>query len=156
MLPSEGQNRRNTAAGESYFFMPNARAIILGPPCFVVNPKFFQLYHSSKDSSMLFFTKFPSHLPGGFFVCFKGLLPFLFFKIRSAFARKIPFSNSNEKGAEKSFPRAERSSFYLMTSMPPIYILSASGILTDPSALRLFSKKAMSILGGATTVLLSV
>ena len=41
---------------------------------------------------------------------------------------------------------------YLMTSMPPIYGLSATGMLTEPSALRLFSKKAMSILGGATTV----
>ena len=46
--------------------------------------------------------------------------------------------------------------FYRMTSIPPIYILSASGMFSDPSALRLFSKKAMSIRGGATTVLFRV
>ena len=41
-------------------------------------------------------------------------------------------------------------------SLPPIYIRSASGIETVPSALRLFSRNAISILGGATTVLLRV
>ena len=41
-------------------------------------------------------------------------------------------------------------------SLPPIYGLRASGILTLPSAFKLFSRNAMSILGGATTVLLSV
>jgi hypothetical protein len=37
-----------------------------------------------------------------------------------------------------------------------MYGCSALGILTDPSSLRLFSRKAISILGGATTVLLRV
>ena len=41
-------------------------------------------------------------------------------------------------------------------SLPPIYIRSASGIETVPSALRLFSRNAISILGGATTVLFKV
>lgn len=44
----------------------------------------------------------------------------------------------------------------LIASLPPIYILSGFGILTEPSSLRLFSKNAISIRGGATTVLLSV
>lgn len=47
-------------------------------------------------------------------------------------------------------------SAYPMTDLPPIYGRSTSGILTVPSALRLFSKNAISIRGGATTVLLSV
>ena len=41
-------------------------------------------------------------------------------------------------------------------SWPPMYGRSGSGILTDPSAWRLFSKKAISIRGGATTVLFRV
>ena len=41
-------------------------------------------------------------------------------------------------------------------SIPPIYFLRTSGIFTLPSAQRLFSRNAISILGGATTVLLSV
>ena len=41
-------------------------------------------------------------------------------------------------------------------SLPPIYGLNATGILTVPSSLRLFSRNAINILGGATTVLLSV
>ena len=44
----------------------------------------------------------------------------------------------------------------IITSLPPIYILSFSGILTLPSACKLFSRKAISILGGATQVLLRV
>src|SRR5574344_1103116 len=40
--------------------------------------------------------------------------------------------------------------------MPPIYGLKLSGILTLPSACKLFSKNAISIRGGATTVLFSV
>ena len=49
--------------------------------------------------------------------------------------------------------------FYLLginTFFPPIYGCNTSGILTLPSSLRLFSSKAISILGGATTVLLRV
>ena len=38
----------------------------------------------------------------------------------------------------------------------PIYGLNASGILTEPSACKLFSKNAIDILGGATTVLFNV
>ena len=41
-------------------------------------------------------------------------------------------------------------------SIPPIYFLRTSGIFTLPSAQRLFSRNAISILGGATTVLLRV
>ena len=41
-------------------------------------------------------------------------------------------------------------------SLPPIYILRGSGMRILPSSLRLFSRNAISILGGATTVLLSV
>ncbi len=41
-------------------------------------------------------------------------------------------------------------------SLPPIYMRSASGIRTRPSACRLFSRKAISIRGGATTVLFRV
>ena len=41
-------------------------------------------------------------------------------------------------------------------SLPPTYGRSATGTLTLPSALRLFSKNAISILGGATTVLFKV
>ena len=40
--------------------------------------------------------------------------------------------------------------------MPPIYILRGSGIFTLPSACSRFSRKAISILGGATTVLFNV
>ena len=43
-----------------------------------------------------------------------------------------------------------------ITSFPPMYGRRTSGILTLPSALRLFSRNAMSIRGGATTVLLRV
>ena len=45
---------------------------------------------------------------------------------------------------------------YRIVSLPPIYMRSGSGTRTDPSAQRLFSKKAISIRGGATTVLFSV
>ncbi len=41
-------------------------------------------------------------------------------------------------------------------SVPPIYGCKALGTSTLPSACKLFSKKAMSILGGATTVLFRV
>ena len=37
-----------------------------------------------------------------------------------------------------------------------IYLRSTSGIFTEPSSLRLFSRKAISIRGGATTVLFRV
>ena len=41
-------------------------------------------------------------------------------------------------------------------SLPPIYGCKALGTSTLPSACKLFSRKAMSILGGATTVLFRV
>ena len=41
-------------------------------------------------------------------------------------------------------------------SVPPIYGCKALGTSTLPSACKLFSRKAMSILGGATTVLFRV
>ena len=44
----------------------------------------------------------------------------------------------------------------IRTSLPPMYGRSFSGIRTLPSAWRLFSRKAISIRGGATTVLLRV
>ncbi len=40
--------------------------------------------------------------------------------------------------------------------LPPMYIRRGRGILMVPSSLRLFSRNAMSILGGATTVLFNV
>ncbi len=46
--------------------------------------------------------------------------------------------------------------YFVILSLPPIYIRNGSGILTVPSAFRLFSRKAISILGGATTVLFKV
>ena len=61
------------------------------------------------------------------------------------------------KGIGKPIPELYYQSFLgTILSLPPIYIRSASGIETVPSALRLFSRNAMSILGGATTVLLRV
>lgn len=48
------------------------------------------------------------------------------------------------------------TAIYLITAIPPIYGCSAAGIFTEPSALRLFSRNAISILGGATTVLFKV
>ena len=95
---------------------------------------------------MLFFTKF-LRLCLSVFPCRSQELPF-------ASERKPASKRIFEKRKAQGIPCAFL--FYLISSMPPIYILSASGILTEPSAHRLFSKKAMSILGGATTVLLSV
>ena len=48
--------------------------------------------------------------------------------------------------------------FYAFWSLscPPMYGLKTSGITIVPSSWRLFSRKAISILGDATTVLLSV
>ena len=46
--------------------------------------------------------------------------------------------------------------YYFITDFPPIYGLKASGIFTDPSSFKLFSKNAINILGGATTVLFKV
>ena len=67
-----------------------------------------------------------------------------------------PFFYIN-KGIGKPIPELYQQSFLgTILSLPPIYIRSASGIETVPSALRLFSRNAMSILGGATTVLLRV
>ena len=42
------------------------------------------------------------------------------------------------------------------SSFPPIYGRRTSGILTEPSAFRLFSRNAINIRGGATTVLFNV
>ena len=41
-------------------------------------------------------------------------------------------------------------------SLPPMYMRSGWGMSMEPSALRLFSRKAISIRGGATTVLFKV
>ena len=45
---------------------------------------------------------------------------------------------------------------YPIFFLPPIYGCNASGINTLPSSCRLFSKKAINILGGATHVLFRV
>lgn len=61
--------------------------------------------------------------------------------------------------AERADIKPPESGFYnyfLMTSFPPIYGLRATGIRTLPSSQRLFSRNAISIRGGATTVLFSV
>ena len=44
----------------------------------------------------------------------------------------------------------------LITDLPPIYGRRTSGIFTEPSSFKLFSRNAISIRGGATTVLLRV
>ena len=44
----------------------------------------------------------------------------------------------------------------VMTSLPPMYGRSGAGMRTEPSSLRLFSRNAISMRGGATQVLLSV
>lgn len=171
MLPSEDLKRRNTAAKDWYLFISYASAIIQGPPIFHCDPKFFQLYHSLMDSSMLFFTKFLPKIPGGFSrrtsgaahrLCKDRLYPFRAGKSAEK-GRWLAYAlNHYQKGARNHSARQKRNKivfwipFYRMISIPPMYILSASGILTDPSALRLFSKKAINILGGATTVLLRV
>ena len=49
-----------------------------------------------------------------------------------------------------------KNAYGRITSLPPIYIRSGSGMRTEPSSLRLFSKNAISMRGGATTVLLRV
>ena len=46
--------------------------------------------------------------------------------------------------------------FLTILSMPPMYGRRTSGIYTEPSAWRWFSRNAISIRGGATTVLFSV
>lgn len=46
--------------------------------------------------------------------------------------------------------------FYWINFCPPIYGCNTSGIWTVPSFWRLFSKNAINILGGATTVLFNV
>lgn len=45
---------------------------------------------------------------------------------------------------------------YSIFVFPPMYGCNAFGIFTVPSAFKLFSKNAISILGGATTVLFNV
>lgn len=171
MLPSEDLKRRNTAAKDWYLFISYASAIIQGPPIFHCDPKFFQLYHSLIDSSMLFFTKFLPKIPGGFShpnqwaahrLCKDRLYPFRAGKSarKRSLARVRPKSLPKRRAEPFRAPKRNKIvfwiPFYRMISIPPMYILSASGILTDPSALRLFSKKAINILGGATTVLLRV
>ena len=49
-----------------------------------------------------------------------------------------------------------RARFQRIASLPPIYIRSGSGMRMLPSSLKLFSRKAMSMRGGATTVLFRV
>ena len=55
-------------------------------------------------------------------------------------------------------PVTASSHYFLGTSfsVPPMYGLNASGIETVPSSFKLFSKNAINILGGATTVLFKV
>lgn len=64
------------------------------------------------------------------------------------FFRRYFFSEKRNSG--------KRNLFYPRWSLPPMYGLRASGMVTVPSDCRWFSRKAMSILGGATTVLLRV
>ena len=46
--------------------------------------------------------------------------------------------------------------YYFIIVFPPIYGCNALGILIVPSSFKLFSRKAINILGGATTVLFNV
>ena len=70
--------------------------------------------------------------------------------------RNTKESNTHRGSGKLNNNKTFRYFFGMIFSAPPIYILSASGIFTLPSACRLFSRNAISILGGATTVLLSV
>ncbi len=88
------------------------------------------------------------------------LLPFLFFGCGMRDS-KIPLFALQYKNSPQIITVCGvifMPNYFLGTilSLPPIYIRSASGIETVPSALRLFSRNAISILGGATTVLLRV
>ncbi len=117
MLPSEDLKRRNTAAKDWYLFISYASAIIQGPPIFHCDPKFFQLYHSLMDSSMLFFTKFLPKIPGGFShpnqwaahrLCKDRLYPFRAGKSarKRSLARVRP--KSLPKKARGTIPRAKK------------------------------------------------
>ena len=80
----------------------------------------------------------------------------IFNGILSAIHNDLPVNKTSHK-----YLRIRGSVAYLLSlgtilSIPPIYFLRTSGIFTLPSAQRLFSRNAISILGGATTVLLSV
>ena len=70
-------------------------------------------------------------------------------------SRDVNLGNENKK-------KEENTSFFIHyffginTSVPPIYGCNGFGIETVPSAFRLFSKNAINIRGGATTVLFKV
>ena len=53
-------------------------------------------------------------------------------------------------------PRGGMNDSYPIYSLNPIYLRRTSGMRIVPSACRLFSKNAISMRGGATTVLFSV
>ena len=65
---------------------------------------------------------------------------------------------NNKQNAQKKEKRRFLHYYLLGIKMdlPPIYGRRTSGILTLPSACRLFSRNAINILGGATTVLFRV
>ena len=60
------------------------------------------------------------------------------------------------RAQDAPFPRLARYFLTAIKDLPPIYGLNTSGIVTLPSACKWFSTKAMSMRGGATTVLFRV
>ena len=69
---------------------------------------------------------------------------------RSAYTKTAPVRRQALFGVEHYY------FFGTRRSLPPIYGCKALGTSTLPSACKLFSRKAISILGGATTVLFNV
>ena len=66
------------------------------------------------------------------------------------------FSYSIIPKKKASYPLITNLNNYFITLIPPIYGCNAFGIFIDPSSFKLFSKNAINILGGATTVLFNV
>ena len=67
-----------------------------------------------------------------------------------------PFNIKAGSYCPRFFPHSAQSWSGVSTLFPPMYICSGFGMDTDPSACRLFSRNAISILGVATQVLFKV
>ena len=66
---------------------------------------------------MLFFTKFPSHLPGGLFVCFKDRLPFLFSKSGATLPQNPVFDPDENQMEDLSVKKLKKSENYHLTQI---------------------------------------
>ena len=80
----------------------------------------------------------------------------IFYGILSAIHNDLSVNKTSHKYLSIRGSVAYLLSLGTILSIPPIYFLRTSGIFTLPSAQRLFSRNAISILGGAPTVLLRV